>query len=60
MKKHHKVKRERNADGITNTDDLLTLIANWGNNSGLGDVNFDGVVNVTDLLIVIDNWGPCE
>ncbi|MCH2141157.1 MAG: hypothetical protein MK100_09015 [Phycisphaerales bacterium] len=48
--------------GDVNTDDLLTLLAEWGPcASGCGgDLNSDGVVGVDDLLVLVGSWGPCE
>jgi hypothetical protein len=46
-----------NADGVVNVEDLLLLLAAWGNPGGPEDVNGDGVVNVEDLLILLANWG---
>jgi len=37
-----------NGDGTVNIDDLLTVIAGWGD-----------PYNVDDLLLVIGAWGPC-
>ena len=37
-----------NGDGTVNVDDLLAVIAGWGN-----------PYNVDDLLLVIGGWGPC-
>jgi hypothetical protein len=47
-----------NGDGVVNTADLLTLLANWGTN-GAGDINNDGVVNTADLLMLLAAWGEC-
>ena len=51
-----------NADGSVDLDDLLLVIANWGNCDDCppactGDANNDCQVNLTDLLEVIANWG---
>jgi predicted outer membrane repeat protein len=48
-----------NADGFVNVNDLLAIIAAWGQVGGIEDLNEDGQVGVDDLLIVIANWGPC-
>ena len=51
---------DTNFDFITNTTDLLKLLADWGPCAGCtSDMNGDGVVNTTDLLIVLAEWGPC-
>lgn len=42
-------------DGDVDTDDLLSVIGNWGA-TGAADVNGDGIVNNNDLLIVIALW----
>jgi hypothetical protein len=51
-----------NKDGEVNVDDLLIVLAFWGDTPpayGAADVNSDGTVNVDDLLAVINAWGPC-
>ena len=45
-----------NSDGIVGVNDLLIVIASWGE-SGPADIDGDGTVGVTDLLVVIANWG---
>lgn len=46
-------------DGVVGVNDLLALIAVWGQCASCNeDINNDGFVNVTDLLIVIANWTP--
>ena len=45
-----------NNDGNVNTEDLLLLLAAWGNLGGLEDINNDGIVSVGDLLILLGNW----
>jgi len=47
-----------NEDGTVNTEDLLLLLANWGN-SGDGDIDNNGVVNTADLLLLLAAWGEC-
>jgi hypothetical protein len=47
-------------DGEVTVSDLLTVIAQWGNDdSGLGDINFDGTVGVLDVLYALNSWGVC-
>ena len=47
-----------NGDGVVNTEDLLLLLAAWGDCPGCPeDLNGDGVVNTTDLLMLLANWG---
>ena len=48
-----------NGDDYVNVDDLLLLIAAWGNTSGDEDINSDGSVNVDDMLLLIVAWGSC-
>ena len=48
-----------NGDLDINVEDLLIVIAEWGETSGPADINEDGIVNVNDLLIVIASWGDC-
>lgn len=48
--------------GVVNVDDLLLLIAFWGQTSPAmprADVNSNGIVNIDDLLALINNWGAC-
>ena len=46
-------------NGVVRVNDLLLLIAAWGNQGGDADLDGNGVVAVADLLILISNWGPC-
>jgi len=47
-----------NGDGVVNTEDLLLLLAAWGDCPGCPeDLDGDGVVNTTDLLTLLANWG---
>ncbi len=49
-----------NEDGIVDVNDLLLLIAAWGDCDACPeDLNADGVVDVNDLLLVIAAWGVC-
>ena len=49
-----------NTDGEVKVQDLLIMIAAWGDCPGCAaDLNDDNMVNVHDLLILIGNWGPC-
>ncbi|MCH2147619.1 MAG: FG-GAP-like repeat-containing protein, partial [Phycisphaerales bacterium] len=48
-----------NSDDSVNVDDLLLLIAAWGNASGDEDINGDGTVDVNDMLLLIAAWGSC-
>ena len=48
-----------NGDGTVGVEELLALIAAWGDCDDCPeDINGDGTVDVSDLLIVIGNWGP--
>ncbi|HVP72171.1 MAG TPA: hypothetical protein VMS30_00440, partial [Phycisphaerales bacterium] len=48
-------------NGVIDVNDLLAVIAAWGNVSGTpaADINGDFAVDVNDLLAVITSWGPC-
>ena len=51
-----------NANGSVTVDDLLLLIASWGDcgcNECPADLNSDFIVDVDDLLQLIAAWGPC-
>jgi hypothetical protein len=48
-----------NGDGVTNTVDLLQLLAEWGCPDCDSDINSDGIVDVEDLLALLADWG-CE
>ena len=48
-----------NGDEVVNVQDLLLVVAAFGNAGGPEDINGDGIVNVQDLLLVIATWGPC-
>jgi uncharacterized membrane protein len=45
-----------NHDCRTDVNDLLIVIAHWGQAFSIGDANHDGSVDVNDLLVVIGNW----
>lgn len=45
-----------NGDGVVNTQDLLMLLAAWGNPGGPEDINGDGIVDTADLLILLAHW----
>jgi hypothetical protein len=50
-----------NGNGTVDTPDLLTVIANWGQQgTPLGDANSDGYVDVLDILFIINHWGECD
>ena len=52
-------------DGDTNGDfevdivDLLDLLAAWGSNDPVFDLDGDGTVGITDFLAMLAVWGPC-
>lgn len=52
-----------NCDGLVNVQDLLLLLADWGDcpkgkglGTCLGDIDGDGVVGFSDLSILLANW----
>ena len=46
-----------NADGVVGIEDLLELLAQWGQSGVAGDLDMDGIVGITDLLLLLGNWG---
>ncbi|MCH2149119.1 MAG: hypothetical protein MK095_06760 [Phycisphaerales bacterium] len=46
-------------DGLVNVNDLLFVIADWGQSGSPADIDGSGQVDVGDLLLVIADWGPC-
>ncbi len=46
-------------DGMVSTDDILLIIAHWGQSDSPADADGDGVVNASDILLVLSGWGPC-
>lgn len=52
-------------EGDTNGDlavdilDLLDLLAAWGSNDPVFDLDGDGNVGITDFLAMLAAWGPC-
>ena len=55
------VPEDVNADGVVDTDDLITVILNWGPcppepADCPGDVNGDGIVDDIDLAMVVGEW----
>ena len=49
-----------NTDRAVNTDDLLTVIAQWSKPGGSADIDCSGTVDLGDLLMVIADWGSCS
>jgi hypothetical protein len=45
--------------GFVDVNDLLVLLAAWGQGGVPADLSGDGVVNVADLLLLLGNWGEC-
>ncbi|MHC4429717.1 MAG: DUF3466 family protein [Planctomycetota bacterium] len=49
-----------NGDDAVGTNDLLMLLAAWGECSQCpADLDGDGVVGTSDLLLLLAAWGPC-
>ena len=48
-----------NDDQIVNVDDVLLVIAAFGQNSSTADVDGNGTVDILDILLVIEGWGTC-
>ena len=46
-------------NAIVDIQDVLLVIALWGNVGGDADINIDGFVNVNDLLYIVNMWGSC-
>ncbi|MCH2136758.1 MAG: hypothetical protein MK101_09275 [Phycisphaerales bacterium] len=46
-------------DGEVGANDILSLIAQWGQGDGPADLDGDGMVGASDLLIVLAGWGEC-
>jgi|GEM_PF-4327322 len=44
-------------DGLTNADDLLLILGNFGSTTTDGDLTGDGLVNADDLLAVLGDFG---
>src|SRR5262245_55747890 len=45
---------------VTDANDLLSVINNWGPCAGCGaDITGNGVVDTDDLLSVVNGWGAC-
>ena len=48
-----------NGDGQVSVQDLLGLIAAFGEPHDIWDWDEDGIVGVNDLLLLIERWGAC-
>jgi hypothetical protein len=46
-------------DGVVDIDDLLFVIATYGEKGGLADLDGNGVVDVHDILLILKYWGDC-
>jgi hypothetical protein len=46
-------------DCDVDVQDLLELLARWGETGGPADIIPDGIVNTADLLFLLGEWGPC-
>jgi hypothetical protein len=46
-------------NGVVDVNDLLGVIASWGQSCTPADIDKSGQVNVNDLLAVVTHWGPC-
>jgi hypothetical protein len=53
---------DANQDGVTDVDDLIFVLMNWGpcGETCEGDLNCDEMITVDDLLLVITNWDEPE
>jgi hypothetical protein len=45
-------------DGRVDVDDLLFLLAEWGEEESIADLNCDGIVDTADLLYLLAAWPP--
>ncbi len=46
-------------EGIIDVEDILLVIAAFGQDGGDEDINGNGQVDIADILILIDGWGAC-
>ena len=46
-------------EGTIDVEDILLVIAAFGQSGGIEDLNGNGQVDVADILIVIEGWGSC-
>ena len=46
-------------DGVVDVQDLIVVLATWGQAGGAGDVDGSGTVDVLDLIALVVAWGPC-
>lgn len=50
---------EDGGDGVVNFDDLLEVLASWGQACTGPDIDRSGEVDFDDVLAVLSAWGPC-
>lgn len=55
----HPCNADVTGDGEVGTNDLLAVLADWGEADSPADADGDGLVGVNDLLMVVGDWGPC-
>ncbi len=48
---------DANNDGRVNFDDVVAVLANWGDAGPIGDADRDNLVDFDDVLSVLANWG---
>jgi len=48
---------DQNGDGVVGSDDLGALLAAWGGDCPIADIDADGVVGSGDLGILLASWG---
>ena len=48
-----------NEDGVVSTNDLLIMIAWWGETNPLIDIDGSGVVDTGDILLLLSGFGSC-
>ncbi len=53
---------DTNFSGVVDVVDLITLLGDWGDCTGLcqGDVTRNGAVDVLDLIEMLQVWGECS
>ena len=51
---------DRDGNGSVDGEDLLLVLAGWGEDDPSGDVDGNGIVDGEDLLLVLGAWGPCS
>ena len=43
-------------DGKVNGSDLALVLAYWGSDDALTDINSDGIVNAEDITFILGSW----